>query len=105
MGNGDPKWPRASAWLSASGARARMSVLGAPLHLASITPGRCDLAPAAIRAALDRFSTWDFECTRDIRDLPACDLGDLPVADRRPEEAFAAVRDAVRASATPLVLL
>jgi formiminoglutamase len=54
--------------------------------VASITPGRCDLAPQAIRAALARFSTWDFDTSCDIRDLRASDLGDLPVADKRPED-------------------
>lgn len=101
----DPRWPQALAWLETAAARPRMSVLGVPLRLGSITPGRYDLAPRAIRTALDRFSTWDFESGRDIRDLAVKDLGDLDVAGKRPEEAFTPVRDAVRNAMTPLVLL
>ena len=74
----DPNWPRASAWLRGEtpGAnRAQLTVVGAPVNQ-SITPGRCDLAPAAIRAALDRFSTYDFTTGLDIRDLTPNDLGD-----------------------------
>ncbi|MCC6858281.1 MAG: arginase family protein [Bryobacterales bacterium] len=92
----DPNWPRASAW--ARGTEGRLGLLGIPLHRASITPGRCDLAPAAVRAALARYSTWDFESGVDLRDLPAADLGDLDVATRLPEEAFEAVSRAVAAA-------
>jgi len=102
----DPHWPRASEWLRGGGAaRPCLSVLGVPLHLGSITPGRCDLAPAAIRAALERFSTWDFELSRDLRELPVRDLGDLPLAGARPEEALAPVAQAVREAAGRMVLL
>ncbi len=109
--NDDPNWPRASQWLEgahASGASNRLTVLGAPLRLGSITPGRCDLAPQAIRQALARFSTYDIETAIDVRQLIAQDFGDLDLADARPEEAFAplteAVRDALK-NADALVLL
>ncbi|MDP8982480.1 MAG: arginase family protein [Acidobacteriota bacterium] len=82
--------------------------MGAPLRLGSITPGRCDLAPRAIRDALHRFSTYDIETDRDLRDLPAHDYGDLDLARSTPEQAFAplsaAVTDALR-NADALVLL
>lgn len=89
----DPNWPRASAWLANAAGKARLAVIGAPSALGSITPGRCDRAPAAIRAALERYSTWDLETDRDIRDLPVRDFGDLEVANLLPEDAFESIRD------------
>ncbi|MEO8025429.1 MAG: agmatinase family protein [Bryobacteraceae bacterium] len=95
----DPNWPRASAWLAGehSGAASlRIGVLGVPLRLGSISPGRCDLAPAAIRAALQRFSTWDFEHEVDIRDALLKDHGDADVASLQPVQAFEPVVAAVQ---------
>ncbi|MES1201321.1 MAG: arginase, partial [Pseudomonadota bacterium] len=54
------------SWLSAADlltkdAAAPVALLGAPLAERSLTPGRCDLAPAALRAALKRMSVYDLE--------------------------------------------
>lgn len=95
----DPHWPRASAWLEGAhddDARGRLAILGAPLRLGSITPGRCDLAPQAIRKALARFSTYDIEHHIELQQLAVNDGGDLDLADARPEEAFAPLAEAVR---------
>jgi formiminoglutamase len=107
----DSNWPRASAWLAgahASDPACRLAVLGAPLRLGSITPGRADLAPGALRAILSRLSTYDLEFDRDLGRIAASDLGDLPLADTTPAEALeplaAAVRSAL-AQADALVLL
>jgi formiminoglutamase len=97
----DLNWPRASAWLAGetlSEPSGRLAVIGAPLARGSITPGRCDLAPAAIRKALERFSTYDLDSGRDIRGLRAQDMGDLDVAGLSPGEALAPIRDAVAAA-------
>jgi formiminoglutamase len=97
----DPKWPRAGAWLRGDhypGPVGRLAVLGAPLHLGSITPGRCDLAPGAIRKALDRYGTFESDTGVDVRDLAVTDLGDVDCADARPEEAFTPLSDAVRSA-------
>jgi formiminoglutamase len=97
----DPNWPRASAWLGGEHRGdpvARLAVLGVPLHVASITPGRCDLAPAAIRQALDRLGTYDAETGVDLRSVHVRDAGDLPVAERRPEDALNEVAGAVGAA-------
>ena len=94
----DLNWPRASAWLAGetlSDPFGRLAVIGAPVACGSITPGRCDLAPAAIRKALERFSTYDLDSGRDVRALGAQDLGDLDVAGLPLEEALAPIRDAV----------
>jgi formiminoglutamase len=94
MSADDPRWPRASLWLAGDtgpDAAARLSVLGVPLHLGSITPGRADLAPNAIRSALRRFSTWDFDLQHDIRSVAVRDFGDLDVAGLDPHAAFGPV--------------
>lgn len=102
----DPHWPRASEWLAAGSARgAALSVIGAPVAKGSITPGRCDLAPAAVRAALARYSTYDVATGRDLRNLPVYDAGDLPLAELSPQEAFAPLRDAVAAAPGTAVIL
>jgi formiminoglutamase len=85
-----------------------VSLLGIPSHLAAITPGRCDLAPQAIRDALSKYSTFDVGADRDIL-LTCSDYGDLDIAELRPEAAFPLIRDRVAALAaqttTALVLL
>jgi arginase family enzyme len=76
---------------------APVALLGAPLEAGSVTPGRCDLAPAAIRRALRRFSTYDLFASLEL-DLAVRDAGDLPVQGMMPADAFATIRDGVRAS-------
>jgi len=97
----DPNWPRASAWLGgehAADPACRLAVLGAPLHLASISPGRADLAPEAVRSVLRRLSTYDLEFDRDLGRIAVTDLGDLPIADMLPAAALALLATAVRSA-------
>src|SRR5262245_58975441 len=97
----DPNWPRASAWLAGAHAEnnlGKLAILGAPLRLGSITPGRCDLAPAAVRESLRKFSCYDLESDTDIHLIEAHDFGDLPLADTRLEDALAPLSQAVRDS-------
>src|SRR4051794_9421795 len=77
-------------------AQAPVAILGAPMEAGSVTPGRCDLAPAAIRRALRRFSIWDLTCELAL-DLAIRDAGDVPVEGMMPADGFLPVRDAVRA--------
>jgi formiminoglutamase len=95
----DPNWPRASAWLSGAFApdqpAARLSILGAPLRLGSITPGRSDLAPGAIRRALEQYGPYDVATGRDLGAIAVRDLGDVNVAGLNPEAAFEPLRHAV----------
>ena len=95
----DPNWPRASTWLAGATMEQTLgtiAVVGAPVRLGSITPGRCDLAPAAVRAILRRFSCYDLESDVNLHQLAVRDLGDLDLAQATLEEAFAPLRDAVR---------
>jgi formiminoglutamase len=94
----DPNWPSAGEWLAGERAAkpiGTLTVLGAPVALGSLSAGRCDLAPQAIRAALARYSTYDVEFGRDLRALAVNDCGDLKIADLRPEQALAPIREAV----------
>jgi formiminoglutamase len=107
----DPDWPRASAWLAGAPsptAGAPLTVVGLPVRAGSVTPGRCDRAPSAIRAALTRLSTYDVESGVDLRELPVRDCGDAVLPDGplaeilRPAEA--AVRAALEGAAAAAVL-
>lgn len=98
----DPNWPRAGVWLAAShpqpDALGTLTVIGAPATKGSLTPGRCDLAPAAIRDALQFFSPYDVQYDCDLTRIAARDLGDLDIAALTPEQAFGIVRRAVAAT-------
>lgn len=82
------------SWFSAadlltSDASAAVALIGAPLGLGSITPGRCDLAPATVRAALKRMSVYDLETGADLSPLRVFDAGDADIADLEPAAALA----------------
>jgi arginase family enzyme len=76
--------------------KAPVAILGAPMEAGSVTPGRCDLAPAAVRRALRRFSTWDLTASLEL-DLAIRDAGDVPVQGVTPADGFLPIRDAVEA--------
>lgn len=90
----DPNWPRAGHWLARQDQSFRLGVLGAPARMGSITPGRTDLTPQAVREVLLRFSTYDIETDLDLRELRVSDLGDVPIAELSLEDSFTPVREA-----------
>ncbi|MBK8313267.1 MAG: agmatinase family protein [Acidobacteria bacterium] len=95
----DPFWPRASAWLAGEHndeTLGSLAVIGAPVRLGSITPGRCDLAPSAVRSILRKFSCYDIEADTDLHHLRVNDLGDLPLAESRLEDALEPIMLSVR---------
>lgn len=77
---------------------APVALVGAGVNERSLTPGRCDLGPKALRAVLPRFSTYDVETGRELA-TRVHDAGDVVVKALAPAEAFAPVRDAVTAQA------
>jgi formimidoylglutamase len=95
----DPKWPRASHWLAQrrEGPLA-LSVLGVALNN-SITPGRCDLAPAAIRQALDRYSLHDPDAGIDLTKLAVADIGDVTLSGISAEEVFFRIVQGIKKAA------
>lgn len=84
------------SWFSAADlltqdAAAPVALLGAPLGLGSISPGRCDLAPAIVRAACKRMSVYDLETETDLSALRVFDAGDVAVETLQPAEALAPI--------------
>ena len=79
------------------GSEGQIAILGAPMEAGSVTPGRCDLAPEAVRRALKRFSTYDVERSSELF-FAIRDLGDVPVRGVTPAEGFAPIRDAAAAA-------
>jgi formiminoglutamase len=94
----DVNWPRASEWLSGQTKgeiKGLLGLIGAPVRQGSITPGRCDLAPAAVRSIMRKFSVYDIESESDLRTLEVVDRGDLPLAEATLEQAFDPISQAV----------
>jgi formiminoglutamase len=77
---------------------APVALIGAPLNERSLTPGRCDLGPKALRAVLPRLSTYDLETEVEL-DVHVHDAGDVPLKAVSPADAFEPVRDAVKVQA------
>jgi formiminoglutamase len=94
----DPNWPRAAEWLAGSHApdvARRLVVIGAPVRLGSLSGGRFDMTPAAVREALSRYSTFDVDAGVDLRRVAATDAGDLDLAGSSPEQALVPLAGAV----------
>ncbi len=77
----DPSWPRASAWLAAGEGAADVAVLGVPAHRTSISQTGANQTPAAIRAALARYSTYSWAHDLDVASLVGLDAGDVDDPD------------------------
>lgn len=77
-------------------ADARVAIIGASLNEGSLTPGRCDRAPAAVRAALKRMSVYDLETRLELT-APVHEGGDVLLKALNPADAFAPIREAVAA--------
>ena len=70
----DPLWPRASQWICdpttlPSGKIADLALFGVPAHTTSITPTQAHTTPAAIRSALQRYSTYSASRGLDVSTL------------------------------------
>ena len=91
------RWPNLSDLLVGPDAQAPIGLVGAPLAAGSVTPGRCDLAPAALRHVLRRIGTWEGDTGRELHSLIA-DHGDVPLAGVSIEQATTPIREAVAAS-------
>ena len=78
---------------------APVALVGAGLNERSLTPGRCDLGPKALRAVLPRFSTYDVETGRELA-TRVHDAGDVFVKALAPAEAFEPVRAAMAAQSS-----
>lgn len=97
----DPRWPRAAAWLAAGSLPADLALLGVPASRTSISPTGADATPAAIRAALGRYSTYAWSTGMDVGALVAHDAGDVddpdgPGGEDRTSDAVAALVGSAR---------
>lgn len=89
------------SWFSAADlltqdSSAPVALLGAPLGLGSITPGKCDLAPATLRAAMKRMSVYDLETETDLSALRVFDAGNVDVEQTLPAGALAPIVSRMR---------
>jgi formiminoglutamase len=91
-------WPNLSDLVSPDHRDAPVALLGVPLAAGSVTPGRCDLAPAVLRETLRRIGRYDVETGRELGTRVA-DRGDVAIADSSIEDATAPLIGAVAASA------
>src|SRR3954468_9954224 len=92
-------WPNLSELVSSEARDAPVGLVGVPLAAGSVTPGRCDLAPALLRQTLKRIGRYDVESRRELSTQVA-DRGDVELAGMSIEEATAPIGDAVRLSAS-----
>ena len=90
-------WPNLSDLILDKTADAPVGMVGAPLNMGSVTPGRCDLAPALLRATLRRIGLYDVETAIEL-ETHIADHGDVPVAGLSIEEATPAIIAACKAS-------
>jgi len=99
----DPNWRRASVWLAGEHfveTLGALAILGVPVRLGSITPGRCDLAPDAIRLILKKFSCFDIESAADLRWLNARDTGNMDFSYATLDEVFDPLSKAIQSCLT-----
>ena len=90
-------WPNLTDLIVSKDEAAPVGLVGAPLAAGSVTPGRCDLAPAQLRATLRRVGRYDVETGGELASKIA-DHGDVPVEGLSIEEATQPMRDAAAAS-------
>ena len=90
-------WPNLGDLVVDAAAEAPVGLVGAPLAMGSVTPGRCDLAPAMFRAVLRRIACYDLETRREIATRIA-DHGDAAIAGMTIEQATAPIRELCAAS-------
>src|SRR3954464_879486 len=90
-------WPNLSELVSSAHAQAPVGLVGAPLAAGSVTPGRCDLAPALLRQTLRRVGRYDIEAGRELA-TPVFDHGDVSIDRLSIEDATPLIRDKIAAS-------
>ena len=90
-------WPNLTDLMVAADADAPIGLVGAPLAVGSVTPGRCDLAPGELRKVLRRIGRYDVETGRELTSSIA-DHGDVATDGMSIDDAIAPIREACAAS-------
>ena len=88
----DAKWPRASTLISS--APSPIGLIDVPASQTSLSPTNAHLTPAAIRAALSRYSTFSYSGFVDLAELSIEDLGAIANPDQNEAETTARIRSA-----------
>ena len=88
-------WPNLSDLIVGVQKAAPVGLIGVPLGAGSVTPGRCDLAPALLRKTLSRIGRYDVENRREIS-TEITDHGDVELAGLSIEEATGPIAEAMR---------
>jgi arginase family enzyme len=91
-------WPNLADLIAAANRQAAVGLIGAPLAAGSVTPGRCDLAPALLRQTWRRIGLYDVETGRELA-AEVLDRGDVELGGLTIEQATPIIRDAVAESA------
>lgn len=86
-------WPNLAEILVGPGEQAEVGLVGAPLGVGSVTPGRCDLAPGALRAVLRRIGRYDLDTGHELQSR-VIDYGDVVVDGVTIEQATVPIRRA-----------
>ncbi len=87
-------WPNLTDLIVSPDTPAPVGLVGAPLAVGSVTPGRCDLAPALLRATLKRIGRFSVETVREIETRVA-DHGDIDLDGLSIEGAYEPIRNAI----------
>jgi arginase family enzyme len=91
-------WPNLADLIAAANRQAAVGLIGAPLAAGSVTPGRCDLAPALLRQTWRRIGLYDVETGRELA-AEVLDRGDVELGGLTIEQATPIIRDALAESA------
>jgi formiminoglutamase len=103
----DPLWPRAGDWPRDVAGPIDLALVGIPTWRTSLSPTSAHATPAAVRAALRRFSPFAASVDgRNVDDLVLADFGDAVEPDVPDGEPFARslMADAVRRAAVTVAL-
>ena len=81
----DPNWPRANSLLKS--AKTKIAIIGVPASATALSPTSAHLTPAAIRAALIKYSTFAGSTSTELQTSGITDLGDVASPDHADGEA------------------
>ena len=90
-------WPNLSDLIVGAGEVAPVGLVGAPLGTGSVTPGRCDEAPALLMRTMRRIGRYDIETGRELSSRIA-NRGEVDVSGLTIEQATDPIRQAVEQS-------
>lgn len=89
------RWASAIEQFVSCEEKSEVVMVGVPLGVGALTPGRCDLAPEAVRACLAKMSGYNVV---DDRELDVCifDAGDIDIRDLSPTQCEELVTQQIR---------